>query len=92
MELMQVIGMAAGALTSVSMLPQLVKIVKEKEADNVSVVMLVVLLSGLALWTVYGLMREDWPIIVTNSFSFLLNATVLALRIKYSGVKESGNA
>ena len=90
MEWMQVIGMAAGVLTSVSMLPQLVKMVREKEAENVSVVMLVVLLSGLALWTVYGLMRNDLPIIVTNSFSFLLNTAVLALRIKYNGAKESG--
>jgi MtN3 and saliva related transmembrane protein len=80
-------GIAAGVLTSVSMLPQLIKIIKEKKAEDVSLVMLLVLLSGLAVWTVYGFMREDIPIIATNCFSFLLNMVVLFFRIKYSGTK-----
>ena len=77
MDTTQWIGIAAGVLTSVSMLPQLIKIIKEKKAGDVSVVMLLVLIGGLALWTVYGFMKEDWPIIITNSFSFLLNCVVL---------------
>jgi MtN3 and saliva related transmembrane protein len=87
MNTTQWIGIAAGVLTSVSMLPQLIKIIKEKKADDVSIVMLSVLISGLALWAVYGFMREDWPIIITNLFSFLLNCVVLFFRIRYSGVK-----
>ena len=87
METTQLVGIAAGVLTSVSMLPQLIKILKEKKAEDVSIVMLLVLISGLALWAVYGFMREDWPIIVTNSFSFLLNIIVLFCRIKFSGTK-----
>ena len=47
----------------------------------------VFLMGGLALWAVYGFMREDWPIIITNVFSFLLNCVVLFFRIRYSGVK-----
>jgi MtN3 and saliva related transmembrane protein len=54
------------------------------------VVMLMVLIAGLALWAVYGFMRDDPPIIITNCFSVLLNIVVLTLRIKYSGVKENG--
>ena len=87
MNTTQWIGIAAGALTSVSMLPQLIKIIKEKKAGDVSVVMLLVLISGLALWAVYGFMKEDWPIIITNSFSFLLNCVVLFFRVRYNGVK-----
>jgi MtN3 and saliva related transmembrane protein len=87
MNTTQWIGIAAGVLTSVSMLPQLIKIIKEKKAGDVSVVMLVVLISGLALWAIYGFMRKDWPIIITNLFSFLLNCVVLFFRIRYNGVK-----
>ena len=89
MNITQIIGIAAGVLTSIAMLPQLIKMIKEKKAENVSVVMLLVLISGLALWAVYGFMRDDLPVIVTNCFSFLLNVVVLTFRIKYSGVKES---
>jgi MtN3 and saliva related transmembrane protein len=87
MNTTQWIGIAAGVLTSVSMLPQLIKIIKEKKAGDVSVIMLLVLISGLALWATYGFMREDWPIIITNLFSFLLNCVVLFFRVRYSGVK-----
>lgn len=87
MSTTQWIGIAAGVLTSVSMLPQLIKMIKEKKAHDVSIVMLLVLIAGLAMWATYGFMREDWPIIITNCFSFLLNIVVLGLRIKYSGVK-----
>ena len=87
MNMIQIIGIAAGVLTSVSMIPQLIKIIQKKDAKDVSIIMLLVLLAGLALWTIYGFMRKDLPIIVTNSFSFALNIVVLVYRIKYSGVK-----
>jgi MtN3 and saliva related transmembrane protein len=87
MDTTQWIGIAAGVLTSISMLPQLIKMIKEKKAGDVSIVMLLVLIAGLAFWAVYGFMREDIPIIVTNCFSFVLNIIVLTLRIKYNGTK-----
>jgi MtN3 and saliva related transmembrane protein len=87
MSTIQWVGIAAGVLTSISMLPQLTKIIRKKKAEEVSIIMLLVLLSGLALWAVYGFMREDWPIIITNLFSFLLNCLVLFFRVRYSGVK-----
>lgn len=87
METTQLVGIAAGVLTSVAMLPQLIKIIKEKKAEDVSIVMLLVLISGLILWAVYGFMRDDLPIIVTNCFSVLLNLVVLFCRIKFSGTK-----
>ncbi len=83
MDFTQIIGIVAGILTAVSMLPQLLKILKEKKAENVSVWMLIVLILGLALWTVYGVLKKDWPIIVTNCFSISLNAVLMFFRYKY---------
>lgn len=77
------VGIAAGILTGVSMLPQLVKIIREKDADSVSLPMLLLLCSGLALWVWYGILRKDWPIIVTNGFSFLVNSTIVYLKLYY---------
>jgi MtN3 and saliva related transmembrane protein len=87
MNLTQIIGILAGILTAISMLPQLIKIIKEKKAEDISITMLLVLLSGLTLWIVYGIMRDDLPIIATNSFSVLINIIIVVLRIKYSGMK-----
>lgn len=83
MEITQILGIGAGFITCCSMIPQLVKIIKEKKAEDVSPLMLIVLMCGLGLWVAYGIMKEDWPIIITNSFSVLLNAVVLILRYKY---------
>ncbi len=87
METTQMVGIAAGILTAFSMLPQLIKIIKEKKAEDVSIAMLLVLIAGLGLWVWYGFMREDIPLIATNSFSVLLNIVALSLRIKFSGTK-----
>lgn len=83
MDTTQLIGIGAGILTSFSMLPQLIKIVREKKADEVSLLMILVLLAGLSLWTIYGIMKEDWPIIITNSFSVAVNILLLIFRTKY---------
>ncbi|SHE90957.1 SemiSWEET family sugar transporter [Flavisolibacter ginsengisoli] len=83
MDSTQIIGLAAGILTACSLLPQVIKTFKEKKAEDVSLLMLLVLLAGLILWIVYGIKREDLPIIATNCFSVLVNVTMVILRIKY---------
>jgi len=79
----QWVGIGAGILTASSMIPQVVKVVKEKKATQVSVIMLLVLLSGVGLWVWYGVIKSDWPIIITNCFSFLVNSVLLCMRYKY---------
>jgi MtN3 and saliva related transmembrane protein len=83
MDLTGYIGIIAGICTAVSLLPQLFKIIKEKKADDISFFMLFILLSGLALWVWYGVLKDDYPIIITNSFSFLVNSLVIFFTIKY---------
>jgi MtN3 and saliva related transmembrane protein len=77
------IGIAAGILTAISMLPQLIKIIREKRTENMSFFMLFILLTGVAGWVYYGILKKDYPIIVTNSFSFLVNSLVIFFSIKY---------
>lgn len=91
MEFTQLIGIAAGILTASSMLPQVIKTLKEKKAEEVSKKMLLVLSSGVALWIVYGFMKKDLPIIATNIFSLLVNLTMLYLRIRFNR-KDKGAA
>jgi len=87
MDKIQIIGIAAGVLTAISMLPQLIKIIKEKKAENISIIMLIVLISGLILWAVYGFLKMDWPIIITNCFSVMVNLLMVFFRIKYKDNK-----
>ncbi|MBC7868304.1 MAG: hypothetical protein H7X88_12285 [Gloeobacteraceae cyanobacterium ES-bin-316] len=81
--LVQIIGVLASVLSAISMLPQLIKLIKEKDAENMSVLMLAVLLAGLGLWAYYGILIKDTIIIISNSFSVLLNLVVLSFTLHY---------
>jgi MtN3 and saliva related transmembrane protein len=77
------IGLFAGICTCVSLLPQLIKIIREKEAQNLSYGMLFILLTGVGTWVWYGIIKDDLPIILTNSISFFINVLVIIFTMKY---------
>ena len=77
------IGIFAGVCTCISSLPQLIKIIREKKAENISYLMLIILLIGVATWAWYGFLKNDLPIIITNCFSFLTNLLVIIFTIRY---------
>ncbi len=83
MNLQTIIGIAASVFTGISMLPQLVKVVKEKKAEDISAIMLVVLLVGLSAWIWYGFLKKDYILIVSNSFSLLVNVALSVMAVKY---------
>ena len=80
-----IVGIIASALTATSLLPQLIKLIKEKKSEGVSMVMLAVLFSGLALWIIYGILKSDWIIVVSNSFALIINFLIGILTIRYKG-------
>jgi len=77
------VGIGAGICTAVSMLPQLVKIIKTRKAEDLSYIMVIILLSGIAGWIWYGILKKDLPIIITNGFSLIINLLVLFYSVKY---------
>ena len=79
----EIIGIIAGVFTSASLLPQLIKTIKEKDASSLSTVMLLVLIVGVGLWIYYGFLKKDIPIIATNIFSDMVNLALLFFSIKY---------
>ena len=80
------IGLFAGICTAISLLPQLVKIIRDKKANAISYAMLSILMLGLVGWIIYGSMKSDLPIIITNSFSLVLNILIVIFTIKYKSL------
>jgi MtN3 and saliva related transmembrane protein len=83
MQIITLIGLAAGTLTSLSMLPQLIKIIREKKAKEISLFAFIILVSGITLWIVYGYIKEDMPILVTNALALVINVCMIVLSLKY---------
>jgi MtN3 and saliva related transmembrane protein len=73
LEPVTITGIAASTFTSLTLLPQLVKIIREHDGEGTSWLMLLVLFVGLALWIVYGMMKDDAIIIIANSASLFIN-------------------
>ncbi|MDB5120285.1 MAG: hypothetical protein JWN56_1503 [Sphingobacteriales bacterium] len=80
----EIIGIVAGVLTSTSMLPQVYKTIKEKNAENISPFMIIILMIGTGTWIYYGVLRDDIPIIATNAFSTLVSCVMLICKVKFS--------
>lgn len=83
MELMTVIGYAAATLTTISFVPQVVQVLKTRSTKDVSLGMYSLFTLGVALWFVYGLMIQAWPVIVANAITLLLAGSVLVMKLIY---------
>lgn len=83
MDFTTIIGIGAGFCTGVSLLPQLVKIIREKKANDLSLFYLLILFAGLVLWIWYGIRKTDVPIIATNAVSLGMNIVIIVLSAKY---------
>ena len=78
------IGIIATAFAVSSTLPQIIKTLKTKKSDDLSIWLVLVLITGLAFWVLYGIAKRDIVLIGGNSIAVLLNSIMLFLKIKYS--------
>lgn len=82
MSLLTLLGALAGFFTTIAALPQLLKTWRSSHAEDVSIRTFLILCIGLALWTTYGILQRDWPIILTNGISCALNGTLVVLLLR----------
>jgi MtN3 and saliva related transmembrane protein len=82
-EMIEIVGFVAGTICTVSFLPQLVKVYKEKSAQNLSWWYLVTFSCGVALWLFYGVMLSAMPIIAANGVTLALLGCIMTLKVKY---------
>ena len=83
MDLVTAVGIGASVLTATSLIPQLIKLLKEKKSNDVSTAMLTVLLAGLGLWIYYGALRGDAIIVISNGFAVLANLFTFFLTLYF---------
>jgi len=77
------IGITGATLTTLCWLPQVFKVIREKETRALSLPATGVFTVGIALWLVYGLAIEDWPLIGSNVATLALMLPILAMKLKH---------
>lgn len=79
----QILGLAAGTITSITFLPQVIKIWKTKSAKDLSLQMLFLLMLGVSMWLVYGIIIKDTAIIYTNSMVLAMSLMMLYAKFRF---------
>lgn len=79
----EIVGYSAGAVTTLTFLPQVVKTWKEKTAKNVSLWMFIIAAINEVMWIGYGLLKDDWVIILTNAIVLVMSLTMIILKFRY---------
>ena len=80
----QLVGYAAGIVSSVGFLPQTVKAFRTKKVRDVAVWQPVLLLLGMILWLIYGVILKDLPIIAANTFAIACNGALVVMKFAYA--------
>lgn len=67
--------------STLSFAPQAIKIIRTRETKGISFLMYVLTVTAFALWTVYGVMTEQWPLLVANVICLGLSSLILAMKL-----------
>lgn len=83
MLLAEYLGLIAGLLSTSSVIPQIIRVFRLKSAREISTIFTTLLLTGMALWLVYGIVLGLIPIIIWNAIGVSLVAVLLYAKMKY---------
>ena len=80
----ELFGYFAAILTTLAFLPQLIKTLKTKKAEDVSLTTLIMFLAGVFSWIIYGYKISSTPILIANIITFILNLFILIFKVTFS--------
>ena len=88
MSLVLFFGYFAGFLTTVSLIPQVIKTWKTKSANDFSLAMLLTWWGGIVCWIIYGVLVDAKPIILWNLGTLFLAGSILIMKLKFKGRRD----
>lgn len=83
MDIINLLGSAAGTLTTIAFVPQVLKTWRSRSGEDISTGMFLLFSSGVLLWLLYGVALEAAPIIIANTITLLLALTIILLKWRY---------
>jgi MtN3 and saliva related transmembrane protein len=84
----ETIGSVAAILTTACYLPQVFHTYKTRDVAGISLMMYLFLLGGVVCWLVYGVLRETWPLVVSNLITIAMLASIITMKLKFGKPKQ----
>jgi len=78
-----IIGIAAGILTTIAFLPQLMRAIKTKHTKDLSLITFSLFGVGVFLWLIYGILLRELPIILANAVTLVFVVLIAVMKIKH---------
>ena len=78
-----ILGYSAGAITSLTFLPQVIKTWKLKSARDISLLMFLIAALNEVMWIIYGALLDNWVIILTNIIVLTMALTMIFFKLRY---------
>lgn len=78
-----IIGYIAACFTTFSLLPQIVRIWRLKEAKDVSLFMPLMVAVGSVLWLVYGFLIASPPVVAANAVALVIAVITVLFAVRY---------
>lgn len=88
MDPVNLLGIAAGSLTTVAFVPQVVKTWRTKSGDDISTGMFLLFATGVVLWLLYGVALQAAPIVIANSITLILALAIIVLKVRYRNRRD----
>ena len=82
------IGTIAASLTTLSFLPQAILVLRTRETRGISLGMYSVFTFGVALWIIYGITLNAWPVIIANAVTLCLALCILSVVVQQRWQKK----
>ncbi|MGX7776563.1 SemiSWEET transporter [Streptococcus pluranimalium] len=77
------IGFIAACLTTFGFVPQVIKVIKTKDTESISLGMYLMAVTGMILWAIHGFHHNDMAIVLANAISATLAGIVLIYKLIY---------
>ncbi len=87
----EIIGTAAGTLSCITFMPQVLRTWRLKSADEISPVMFVIAMISTMLWLVYGILIHSFSMIFTNVVVCCLSVVMLVMIIAFRQKRQVKN-
>jgi MtN3 and saliva related transmembrane protein len=82
MTLISIIGLLAAIVSTINQLPQAFKTIRSKDTHSLSLWMYIMVWIATSLWLLYGILKKDIPLILSNCISILPITYILLTKIR----------
>ena len=74
------LGYIAAALTTISFVPQVIKIWRFRSVKDISIIMYIIHTLSVILWLIYGITIKSMPLVIAETLTLILVSTILTLK------------